>query len=84
MLEWRGLKRAFFDDIPAAYLKTKPFAVGMKKANGGQHWVLVTGFTGGNSLSASNFIINDPASTKTKLSDVIANYPYFYKIAYYK
>ena len=24
MLEWRGLKRAFFDDIPAAYLKTKP------------------------------------------------------------
>lgn len=62
----------------------KPVAVGLKKANGGQHWVLVTGFTGGNSLSASNFIINDPASTKTKLSDVIANYPYFYKIAYYK
>lgn len=62
----------------------KPVAIGLKKSNGGQHWVLVTGFTGGNSLSASNFVINDPASTKTKLSEVIASYPYFYKIAYYK
>lgn len=62
----------------------KPVSVGLKKANGGQHWVLVTGFAGGNSLSADKFIINDPASTKTRLSEVIASYPYFYKIAYYK
>ncbi|MDE6947616.1 MAG: SH3 domain-containing protein [Anaeroplasmataceae bacterium] len=62
----------------------KPVSIGLKKANGGQHWVIVTGFTGGNSISASNFVINDPASTKTRLSEVIANYPYFYKIAYYK
>ncbi len=62
----------------------KPVSVGLKKADGGQHWVLVTGFTGGNTLSSANFIINDPASTKTRLSEVIASYPYFYKIAYYK
>lgn len=62
----------------------KPVAIGLKKSNGGQHWVLVTGYTGGNSLTSGNFTIHDPASTKTRLSEVIANYPYFYKIAYYK
>ncbi|MDE5714548.1 MAG: SH3 domain-containing protein [Anaeroplasmataceae bacterium] len=62
----------------------KPVSIGLKKSSGGQHWVLVTGFTGGNTLSASNFVINDPASTKTRLSEVMANYPVYYKIAYYK
>ena len=62
----------------------QPVLIGLKTANGGQHWVLVIGFEGGNTLSASNLLINDPASTKTRLSEVMANYPYFYKIAYYK
>lgn len=62
----------------------KPVLIGLKNTSGGQHWVLVTGYTGGNSLSASNFIINDPgSSTKTRLSEVIANYPYFYKLMYF-
>ncbi len=60
-----------------------PVMIGLKDGKGGQHWVLVTGFTGGNTLNAANFIINDPASNKTRLNEVIDNYPYFYKIAYY-
>ncbi|MDE7161190.1 MAG: SH3 domain-containing protein [Anaeroplasmataceae bacterium] len=75
------------DYLTTIYTKLKnnqPVLIGLKTANGGQHWVLVVGFIGANSLSASSFIVNDPASTKTKLSEVMANYPYFYKIAYYK
>lgn len=60
-----------------------PVMIGLKDGKGGQHWVLVTGFKGGNTLSANNFIINDPATSKTRLNEVINNYPYFYKIAYY-
>ncbi|MDE7384560.1 MAG: SH3 domain-containing protein [Anaeroplasmataceae bacterium] len=75
------------DYLTTIYTKLKnnqPVLIGLKTANGGQHWVLVVGFTGANSLSASSFIVHDPASTKTKLSEVMTNYPYFYKIAYYK
>ena len=63
----------------------KPVLIGLKTKNGGQHWVIVTGFSGGNTLSTANFIVNDPGSnSRTKLSEVIASYPLFYKIAYYK
>ena len=63
----------------------KPVLVGLKTKTGGQHWVVVTGFTGGNTLSLANFIVNDPgSSTRTRLSEVVASYPLFYKIAYYK
>lgn len=73
--------------LSTIYTKLKnnqPVLIGLKTANGGQHWVLVIGFEGGNTLSASNLLVNDPASTKTRLSEVMTNYPYFYKIAYYK
>ncbi len=63
--------------------KNRPVMIGLKNAYGGQHWVLVTGFSGGNTLSTSGFIVNDPASTKTSLKEVMNAYPYFYKIAYY-
>ena len=62
----------------------KPVLIGLKKANGSQHWVTITGYVGSNSLSAANFTINDPgSSSKTRLSQVLAEYPNFYKIAYY-
>ncbi|MBD5390729.1 SH3 domain-containing protein [bacterium] len=61
----------------------KPTLIGLKNSYGGQHWVLIVGYTGSNSLSTSNFIVQDPTSTKTKLSEVMVNYPTFYKIAYY-
>jgi len=63
----------------------KPTIIGAKKKDGSMHFVIVKGFEASNSLSKSNFIINDPGSnTRTKLSEFMAIYPNFYKIAYYK
>ena len=63
----------------------KPVLIGLKTSNGGQHWVVITGFTGGNTLGLGNFIVNDPgSSTRTRLNEVVSAYPLFYKIAYYK
>ena len=63
----------------------KPVAIGAKTSSGGQHWVVVTGYKGGNTLKASNFTINDPgSSTRDTLDDLFSSYPIFYKIAYYK
>ena len=63
----------------------KPVLIGLKTNTGGQHWVIVTGYVGSNSLTTNNFIVNDPgSSSRTRLSEVISSYPLFYKIAYYK
>lgn len=59
----------------------KPVLFGAKKANGTQHWVVVTGCTGD---TAAQFSIHDPASAKrTTLQDYLAIYPNYYKLAYY-
>lgn len=61
----------------------KPVLLGAKNAYGSQHWVVITGFTGG-SLSASNFTINDPGSnSRTTLQQFLNAYPTFYKYFYY-
>ena len=58
----------------------RPVLVGAKTYSGSQHWVLVTGFNGGE-MKSSNFRINDPGrSSRTKLSEFFASYPVFYKI----
>ncbi len=60
----------------------KPVIVGAKKANGSQHWVVVTGYNGVG-LNTANFTINDPgSSTRTTLAQFFAAYPNFYKLAY--
>lgn len=62
----------------------KPVLLGARKANGSQHWVVVTGFTGGNTLTASGFTINDPGSnSRTTLQQLLNVYPTFYKFLYY-
>ena len=62
----------------------KPVTIGAKTSSGGQHWVVVTGYKGGNTLTASKFTINDPgSSTRDTLDDFFNSYPIFYKIAYY-
>lgn len=62
----------------------KPAIIGCKNSSGGQHWVAVYGYTGSNSLSASNFLIHDPgSSSRTTLQQFLNSYPNFYKIAYY-
>lgn len=62
----------------------RPVIVGLKNKYGGQHWVVVTGYKGGDTLKAANFTINDPGSkTRDDLQDFINAYPYFYKYLYY-
>ena len=60
----------------------KPVLLGAKNFYGGQHWVVVTGFTGG-TLTASNFTINDPGVNRTTLQQFLNSYPNFYKYFYY-
>ncbi|MBO5747392.1 MAG: SH3 domain-containing protein [Clostridia bacterium] len=62
----------------------KPVIFGAKTSSGGQHWVVITGYNGGNTLTASGFTINDPGSTKrTNLAQLLNVYPRFYKFLYY-
>ena len=61
----------------------KPILFGSKNKNGSQHWVVITGFSGG-SLTASNFLINNPGSTeRVNLQQHLNSYPTFYKFFYY-
>lgn len=61
----------------------KPVLLGAKNAYGGQHWVVITGFTGG-SLTTANFTINDPGSnSRTTLQQFFNVYPNFYKYFHY-
>lgn len=63
----------------------KPVLFGVKKSSGRQHWVVVTGFTGGSSLSAAQFQILDPGShSRTNLQQLLNEYPIFYKYFYYR
>ncbi len=64
----------------------RPVVIGNKTAAGGQHWVVVTGYTGsGNTLSLDKFTINDPGGNgRTNLAQHVAAYPIYYCIAYYK
>lgn len=60
-----------------------PVLVGGFTSAGRQHWVVVTGYnTNSNSLSASNFTINDCSNRYSTLAQYQANYIRFYKIVY--
>lgn len=62
----------------------KPVLIGAKKSTGSQHWVVITGYIGGDILTASGFTINDPGSgTRTNLQQFLNAYPTFYKFFYY-
>lgn len=74
----------YLSKIYAQLKAGKPVLFGAKTAAGGQHWVVITGYTGGSSLTTSGFTINDPADSSRKtLADLYADYPYFYKFLYY-
>lgn len=61
----------------------KPVLVGGFTSSGRQHWVVVTGYTkNGNSLSASDFTINDCSGRYSTLSSYFATFSRFYKIVY--
>ncbi len=60
----------------------KPVMLGAKNSYGGQHWVVITGFTGG-AITAGNFTVNDPGVHRTTLQQFLSSYPTFYKYFYY-
>lgn len=62
----------------------KPVLFGAKNSAGSQHWVVITGYTGGSTLTASGFTIQDPGSnSRTTLQQFLNSYPTFYKYFYY-
>lgn len=75
---------AYLSTIHRLLQQNKPVLLGAKTSAGSQHWVVITGFTGG-SLSAANFTINDPGSnSRTTLAQFLNEYPVFYKYFYYQ
>lgn len=62
----------------------KPVLLGMKNAYGAQHWVVVTGFSGGSTLTDAGFAIHDPGTySRTNLQQLTSAYPVFYKFFTY-
>ncbi len=73
-------REGYLSDIYRELQKGHPVLIGAKTAAGGQHWVVVTGFTGGDAITAAGFTIHDPGvSTRKTLADFFASYPIFYK-----
>lgn len=63
----------------------KPVLFGAKKTSGKQHWVVIAGYSGGDTPKAADFTIRDPGSnTRTNLQQLLNEYPVFYKFFYYK
>lgn len=62
----------------------KPVLFGAVNSYGSQHWVVITGFSGGTQLNASAFTIRDPGTwSRTNLQQFLSAYPTFYKLFYY-
>ena len=62
----------------------KPVLFGAKNSYGGQHWVVITGFTGGSVSDSGAYTINDPGSnSRSTLKQFLSAYPTFYKYFYY-
>ena len=61
----------------------KPVLFGSKNQLGGQHWVVVSGYSG-NGTDPSHFSILDPGSnSRMTLRQFLSDYPNFYKYFYY-
>lgn len=75
-----GYLKSVYDKL----IQGKPVLFGAKNSYGSQHWVVITGYKGGSTLSASSFLINDPGSnSRTTLQEFLNSYPTFYKYFYY-
>ncbi len=63
----------------------KPVLIGAKTSSGAQHWVVVDGYAGGSTLTASGFTVNDPANaSRSTLKELFDTHPIFYKYFYYQ
>ena len=63
----------------------KPVLLGCRDSYGKQHWVVVTGFSGGDALRPDSFTIRDPGSqSRRNLQQFLDKYPQFYKYFYWQ
>ncbi len=75
----------YMETIYSLLSQGKPVIVGAKKANGSQHWVVVTGVYGVNTLTPAAFKINDPGTgSRTNLGQFFTQFPYLHRIVWYK
>ncbi len=62
----------------------RPVLFGARNAFGKQHWVVITGFSGGSTLTPGGFTIHDPGTVKRNtLQQFLLEYPSIYKYFYY-
>lgn len=62
----------------------RPVMLGCMDLYGKQHWVLITGYSGGATLSAAGFTIQDPGTySRTNLQQFLNAFPTFYKYFHY-
>ena len=74
----------YLSTVYARLKQGKPVLLGVRNAAGSQHWVVVTGFTGGTALTPSRFTIQDPGTyNRTNLQQLLDLYPTFYKYFFY-
>jgi uncharacterized protein YraI len=74
----------YLQDIYTKLKAGKPVLIGATTVYGGQHWVVITGYIGGDTLSAAGFTINDPGSNaRINLQQFLNAYPVLYKYFYY-
>ena len=73
--------------LSAIYQKLKqgkPVLFGARNSYGSQHWVVITGYTGGSSLTPAGFTIQDPGTwSRTNLQQFLKEFPTFYKYFHY-
>ena len=74
----------YLQDIYTKLKAGKPVLIGATTVYGGQHWVVITGYIGSDTLSAAGFTINDPGSNaRINLQQFLNAYPVLYKYFYY-
>ena len=81
----RDMGKESLEKIYALLCEGKPVIFEAKNTRGVSHWVLIVGWSGGDTLEESGFLIHDPASeTRVTLSDYRSLYPVYSKIVYYE
>jgi len=76
--------RNYLNTIYQELKQGKPVLLGATNTYGAQHWVVITGFSGGTELSASGFTIEDPGTySRINLQQFLNVYPQFYKYFHY-
>ena len=72
-----------FSQLYAKLKSGVPVIVGCRNAGGGTHFVVVTGYSGGSTLAASGFTINDPgSSSRATLAQFLSAYPTLFRRLY--